>query len=194
MTIGHVYQLIDRQGYLGQEVLNVYWYQAVLGADHTSADVIEAFTNDILPKLVDCQTSQIAHFQVDCVNYANPEDYTVGALSYSGTKSATVSTSMPSYIALAFRLNRDIPGHRSGQKRIAGILDTEVDGNDYTGSLTPLQLFAVALGNTIEGSYGEYALFVPKRPVTLGTNPTGYICSSVTFQGLTSQVSRRPVT
>lgn len=193
MAAGDVFQLKDKQLVFAQEAMNVYYYEAGAG-DSTAEDVALTWIADVLPSILDVQTSNVTHLSVEVINLDNVGDFHEEVF---GTPVPGVigSDPMPSYVAWAFKFNRSDRTVRNGRKAIAGVAENATSGNNPTASaLTDLETAADAMGATLELTSGAFI-----DPVIYGkpTPPPSSLplrvvdVASVTFNRLSTQNTRK---
>lgn len=196
MALGDVFKLVLDGLYLGEKVSNVFWYsqtetpvepddepsELALGFEFVFRTPLENIANDqmIYNRITVTRISDGAQSELP-INW-------VGAIDSAGGDSC-----MPSYVALAFRMNRTNAAQRNGYKRFSGISETWVAGNGLQEAFTS-QILAVvgALEEfLISPTAGTFAPCVVTRPVTLGSNPAYYNYNSAQFNAVTTQNSRK---
>lgn len=194
--LGDLIQLIDNQSYLGQQVLNVYYYRvtATLGlADPYLADLDSYWGDNVLDPIIQVQADSLAHNSREWRNISNGVDLFVNSDVVNGANSVADTSLLPSYVSLGFLLQRESLATRNGYKRIGGLTENFVEGNTWTGSPTSIANIETALAGDL--NIGILAVAEPvivKRPIEV---PVGsYIYSSIgscSFRGLGTQNTRK---
>lgn len=193
MGLGTLYKLIDRQMLLGQQCLNVYYYESQ-GDGDIVGDLRAAFIEDVLPQLRALQTQQVTHVRIDTLNVTTGLDYEeyTHPSPLNGNQSGETS---PSFVAWGFRYNRASRDSRHGYKRIPGVGEGAIaDGVPVAGIATPIANLAASLQIAIGDSTGG-PTYLPRIVRRTGVAPletyTAFPVQSVGFVRVTSQVSRR---
>lgn len=164
MAIGELYELIDKQFFLGQEVRNVYHY--VNRRESGSAQALaEAWAAQVLPSLLNCQHPSLEHYEIECINLDDDNDFGAHGISAVGDNPIP-GEAMPSFVAARVKLIRGSRSVRNGAKRIAGPNEGGVSGNLLTADyLADVQAFADELVNpVISVQAGEWDLVIFGRP------------------------------
>lgn len=195
-TLGDLIQVTDFQTYLEQQVLNVYYYRitSVTGlGDGYLSDLNDIFIPTVLEPCLELQVSQLSHVSREWRNLSNGTDLFTDSVEYPGVLSVSSTALLPSYVSLGFLMRRETLATRNGYKRIAGIPDTAVNGNDVTYGGSQIADFETAIAADLVG--GLITLAEPvivKRPIEV---PVGsYVYSSVgsgQFRGVGTQNSRK---
>ncbi len=193
--LGDLIRCVDTQSYLGETVLNVYYYRitAVTGAEDGYLDILNtSWEGEVLDNVVKLQISNLLHTQREWRNLSNGVDLMVDATVVPGGR--TESSSAPSFTSYGFMLARESLVTRNGYKRFGGIPDSFIDGNNYVGNAGLIT--AVESGLAADLMAGITILAEPvivKRPIE---TPAGeYLYSSVgsaAFRGIGTQNTRKP--
>lgn len=186
---GDVIRITDIQSFAGKSITNVYHYQLNDAAELVAIAV--AFTDDLINECVKVQSSFLSHTQLLLQNINNDLEF----LSYTPggvVDGLRAGETYPSFVAWKFRLVRATRATRHGHKRIAGIVEGDANGNQAAPAIVAdLNNLATAMSQNLFWGLGQTA-----TPVILGTPPPvgpvaiNYI-STVLFEGVTSQVSRK---
>jgi len=195
-VLGDLIQLVDNQSYLGQQVLNVYYYRvtATLGlADPYLADLDSYWEDNVLDPIIQVQVDALAHNSREWRNVSNGTDLFVNSTVVNGANDVTDATLLPSYVSLGFLLQRESLATRNGYKRFAGLQDTFVEGNTWTGSPTSIINIETALAGDLNiGLLSVAEPVIVKRPISVPV--TSYVYSSIgscSFRGLGTQNTRK---
>lgn len=196
MAAGERYQLIDRQVYAGQECLNVYYYQQLVGEGVGADELIDAFVGSVIPLIINLQVNTLEHTEIAVINIDNDADYATRGLTEDNFGTLT-GDGMPPYAAWAFRYNRTTRAVRNGQKRIGGVDEaSQVEGVAISATIIDLNLAAAAMGDTIEGDPGF--TFIPRifhkavgDPTPPLSDGTAYPVGSVSYVSLSTQNTRK---
>lgn len=125
MAVGDRYKLVDRQSYLGQEMLNRYYFVHEVGTGDAQA-ISDLFQTQILPSIVALQDASCNHFQIDVINLDDPTDFVYDAMSENGTQGGD---GLASFYALNYTLYNNNRTFRPGSKRFGGIAEGVVVNN-----------------------------------------------------------------
>jgi len=170
-NVGDIVQITDVQTYLGQTVLNVYFYElTAMESAVDYADIAEAFDNVVRQELLPAQVDGLVHTNILVKNLTNGVDIWDQVDAVAGANTAGDDT--PSFTALGFRLVRSTALTRHGSKRIAGVPENAISGNTETYGGTTIADIEAALGAPIERS-GTVDHDVTAIPVIVGRIPEG---------------------
>jgi len=171
LSVNDIVQITDVQTYLGQTMLNVYFYRVVTLESLTDYnDVDQAFINTIWPEMLPIQSLGVAHVGNIIKNLTNGLDIFTGLDTDSGE---ATGDGAPSFTSLGFRLNRSTALTRHGSKRIGGISEAASVGNELASAyITPVNDLAAVMGGVIERD-GTVDHDVTLEPVIIGRIPTG---------------------
>lgn len=195
-ALGDLIQVIDNQTYLGQQVLNVYYYRVVAPTglfDGYLNDFNSWFTAAVIDKVVDLQVDELSHVSREWRNMTNGVDLLTDGSVINGSQSVSPAALMPSYVSLGFLLQRESLTTRNGYKRFAGIGDATIEGN--TVPLPNASITAVEAALAADIMVGLAAVAEPiivKRPIQAPV--ASYLYSSIgsaTFRGVGTQNTRK---
>lgn len=139
IVLGDLLRITDAQTYLGEEVLNIYYYRSVsitpIGNEGYGT-ILDWFETEILEPVTQIQVSALVHNQLTIVNMTNGIDFLERAIDVPGEIAADESECLPSYVATGFRLIRESLVTRNGAKRYAGLSEQYTTGNEvlWTGA------------------------------------------------------------
>lgn len=198
MTVGNRFQIIDHQTFLGQEVVNVYFYRQTAGLTEAAADLADLYVSTILPELVNIQSTQVTHTQIVCNNVDNLSDYVELPLTVDNTGLES-GEALPPYACYAFRFNRATRAVRNGQKRIAGIVEAgQSNGVAVSGDLPQLSTIASVMAQQLTSTDNTFQPVIyhrfpadvthPHPPLSLGTD---YDISGVQYVRISTQNTRK---
>lgn len=197
IALGDLLQVTDFQTYLGEQVLNVYYYRwsSAPTVDNSAyMPLLDDFIAEVINPVRDLQSAALAHDRVQVKNLSNGLDFAERPVGLNGLLTSTPSAIEPSYVSLGFQLVRDSLVTRNGYKRFAGVVDEQVQGNAFSGDLTDVADVVNALKKSLSVGLIEVAFpVIVKRPIP---EPAGddYLYSSVSsviFKGLGSQNTRK---
>lgn len=201
LNVGDILTIADVQTLFGQTVMNIYTYEvSSLEVDADYEDVATAFNSGIVSAVDNIQCNDVTHTSVMIKNITNMLDIFEGPLSETGDLSGISATSL---VAWGFRLNRTTALTRHGSKRIAGVPEGQLAGNNPESTfLATLDTFATALATPISRT-GTVDHDIELRPVIVGRITTPgptygeYDISKINpvasaqFVRVTSQTTRR---
>lgn len=202
LAVNDLIQITDVQTLYGQSVLNVYHYRMVALeplVDYNDLDV--AFDSIVLSVVETCQSGAVTHTRLIIQNLTNGLDIYEGIHSETGDRAANAASSI---LAYGFRLNRTTALTRHGHKRIAGVDEGDLVGNDPVAlfKTSNLDLAATAFAADIVRT-GTVDHDLVAEPVIIGRFPQGHAqagqldlskvnpVASAQFIRVTSQTTRR---
>lgn len=195
-AIGDVYQLKLFQTYLNVDMLNVWYYiLESQGTGSNLATVLAAqFDQDVIPEFSGIQVNAVSYLQLEVVNLRELTEFSASpgsTLVNSGGQRS--GAPLPAFFTASFRYQRSAVGQRYGYKRVSGIQEQDVEGNVVEPSrVGAFNDVAAAFAAELDDGLGNiWAPYVAKRPITLGVNPTGYVCKGVVFNGWSTQSTRK---
>lgn len=171
ISVNDVLQITDVQNYLGQTILNVYFYRVdVLGSAITYQDVADYFQTQIVLPVADIQSDQLTHSSTMVKNLTNGLDIFEDPIIINGTD---VNAIGPSFVAASFRLLRSTAATRHGSKRVGGLTENFYTGNSHSATYNVgIAAIEDALGSPVEvDSAGDLDLTM--SPVIVGRFPKG---------------------
>lgn len=203
MALFDVYKVTDIQNWLGQLMLNVYFYQIQSAVSAPVAvDVANAIIGQLIPTIKHIQTAGLVHSLVKTENLFDPSDVDEQVISIAGSSGGS-GGAQPAFGAVGFRISSSNGALRSAAKRYAGLTENEVtDGvitdSGYIASLVDVQdvltetldegiiptYVPVVVGRILDG--GQYRL-----PTSLGEAVLGSLVEAIYNPLMTSQVSRK---
>jgi len=133
-VLGDLLKVVDVQTYLGQEVLNIYWYRvtSVTGfLDEGYEAIADWFEDNVIVPVTQIQASALTHTAIRLYNMSNGIDFYEKPIDVDGAQTAAAITLLPSYVSIGFKLVRESLVTRNGYKRIGGLFDGQVDGNNF---------------------------------------------------------------
>lgn len=169
-------RVTDVQSYLGQQVLNVYYYRSVsvieildVGYEELATD----FKENVVDSIRSLQNNYLAHNEVRFENISNGLDIYTLPTNVNGIVSATDATVMPSNMSAGYILRRGSRVTRNGYKRFAGLTEGQVSGNTYVpGNDAQVTVIEDALAGPLYiGAVPVLYPVIMKRPFV---EPVGY--------------------
>jgi len=195
---GDLIRGIDRQEYLDEEVLNIYFYRyaPVAPATNDVYDVLaDFFENNLIPAVAATQADLLTHTNINIVNLSNGIDFLDRPITIRGDLATTSSEALPSYVSIGYMLIRESLVTRNGYKRFAGLPEYVVQGNEYSISSTLTDAIEDQLSTDVfSGLTVIYEPVIVKHPI--GSPPVAsYQYSSIgdaQLRKLGTQNTRKP--
>lgn len=198
---GDIVQIVARYFNLQVNNLNVFYYRMTLvEANSDLAGLATAFDTDVLVPVKAIQSANGAWNLLTLRNLTNGIDIHEMPLAVYGT---VAGEGMPAFVSWGFRLLRTNASTRHGAKRIPGVCEGSVAGNDpIAGINAALATAAAAMKDPITWP-GDDTNAVEAEPVIVGRYPEGHAqagqldlttinpVANAQFVRVTSQVSRR---
>jgi len=170
-VVGDILQIIDRQVFSSEQILNVYFYRVVtLEPAATYLDIRQAFLNVVMPAVRAFQHVNLVHNGIIIKNLTNGLDLDEGPINLAGL--GTAGEALPSLVALSFRLVRSTLLTRHGSKRIGGLAESQTSGNAFVGAQANLDAAAAAFAGDITVT-GTVDHDVVLEPVIIGRHLSG---------------------
>lgn len=155
---GDIIQVTDIQNYLGQEVLNVYYYSC---DDNPTTGYLDGLSTEwqetVLPAVRALQHVLLTHVGLRLENIFNGDLLEIAyATPLPGTQATgtTIAEATPSYTAMVFSLKRQNTRVRNGRKSIAGLPEGFISGNNIVSATTALANIAAAMGSQLVAAGG----------------------------------------
>lgn len=203
MAVGDVYQLKLNSAYLGQALLNVWWYRAITaGSGNGAAALLDGFDPTIPNRIAAITVDTMLFGQIEVVNYADPLEFATAECSVAGGELEGDANENVSWETISVRSFRTAPGQRYSYKRFSGLPKDGINGNTIESS------YASIVNGAMEGIFagpnasgwvfecvqvGKTPGTPPTSPV-LGVNPhVNYVIPyGISGAFLGSQNSRKP--
>lgn len=198
IAFGDLLQIIDNQTYLGEDLMNVYYYRwfSTPTLDNSAyIPLLEDFQAEVINEVVKVQNEYVTHTTTSIRNLSNNLDYAERTSATIGTLDVDPANTLPSYMTLGFQLIRDSLATRNGYKRFSGMIESQVEGNDYVASLTPIgDVIGGLQENLTVGLVQVAAPVIVKRPIDppVGSSYVYSSISAVLFKGIGTQNTRKP--
>lgn len=195
-SLGDLIQCVDNQTYLGQQVLNVYYYRIILalGLDDGYLTLLnDAWESTVLNPVKAIQNDGLSHVSREWRNMSNGVDLFTDGTVIPGSNAEPGTAQSPSFVSAGFLLQRESLVTRNGYKRFAGLSENLISGNTWVGG-TPL-LTAIENGLKADLNVSVVPTAEPvivKRPIEA---PVGsYVYSSIggaSFRSIGTQNTRK---
>lgn len=186
-----LYEIRLRQTFLGQNIVNMFYYRDTNTGDIISLDQINAtFLSDVVNEVVEIQHASVEGIDIRVRKVGGTNENVLPILLIDGIRPGEPLNSFSAY---GFRLVRNNIDVRNGSKRFTGVSEDDVSGNTPGGIVESIaEEVALALeSDLVLNSGATLAPVIFSRgsfedPDWKGTNVVGAV-----FTGLTSQVSRK---
>lgn len=205
LALDDIVRITSRSTFLGQNMLNVWFYQAVqLGTLVSYEEVVSQWRAEYVTHILPLTADSCMLTEVIIENLTNEVDIEAYPFDDVGTGGEDYS---PSFSAWGFILNRATKLTRHGHKRIGGLTESMLSGNaPVAGMLTSLNGAAAWMGaDFVKDPLPPGDPIFTLRPVIIGRTeqaPAGsgkYVLDlskvnnvlSAQFRGLTTQVTRK---
>jgi len=195
---GDVVRIEAVQTYLGSTVRNVYFYQLQNVSGTVDApSIVTDWQVQVLSYVVQIQSASVDYVAVKLDNVTDGLSFFEVALT--ATSGAQSGATINSFTAYSFKLLRGSKLTRNGFKRICGVTEDNVNGNQIIQTFFDSQAYidaANAFGDTVNvtdtSGTADFVPVIASRPTA--TRP-GYLVQPVVDveaqQFLTTQVSRK---
>jgi hypothetical protein len=153
-------------------VSNVFWYQLVDGnlVANYAAQLAADFAASVWAYVQALQSTTVVTQSIEVVCLPNPLDFANVASGLNGD--IEDGDNMSIRHCFQFRFNRIAPGQRSGFKRIAGLRDSQSNGDNWVPDAADAYAAANAMRTNIETDDGVFFPVVVGGDKDLGDVPT----------------------
>lgn len=206
--INDIYRITFTQTYGvgGQECINVFYYKQITdgGVSEGAEALLPAFQTEIYPHIEAVQSAIIYTLSILVENVVPSADNAQQSFSPSAEPSERTGDPLPPYATYAFRLNRSTNASRHGQKRFAGVSESDQNAGLATGTIVPLlETLAGKLDDVIGGPPPDTATYQPViyrvgRPgktipqkIIPALIPASFAISTGQYVGISTQNSRK---
>lgn len=121
---GDIIELVHEQSYLGQQVNNVYYFEAAV-QDASMEALATWFEDNVVPAVKAIQNDLLNHLNLRLRNLFNDDETLEEVLTGSGALLSS-DVELPSFFALELRLDHETGTLRPGFKRWGGINEGSV--------------------------------------------------------------------
>lgn len=192
---GDLIRVVDTQTYLGQTVLNVYYYivTAALGIVGDALGIMDSsWESTVLTPVVAIQSDHLSHVNREWRNLTNGVDIFNNDTVVDGGN--TGGDDLNSFTSVGFLLRRSNLTTRNGYKRFSGLKEGNVSGNTFTISSSFISAIESGLASPLTDGIAELARpVIVKRPIP---EPAVSVVHSdvlsASFRGIGTQNSRKP--
>lgn len=197
-SLGDLIQFVDRQTYLGEDLLNVYYYRitSLTGLSDPYLPVLaEWFRDNVITPVLDIQNNGLVHTTLDARNLSNNIDVAELVVDLPGANTAADTVALPSWMTVNFKLIRESLATRNGSKRFSGLVESQSTANSY--AIPPLIQTAIeeALAADIVLSLVTVAEpVIVRRPIVppVGTSYTYASIGAAVYTAYGTQNTRKP--
>lgn len=197
VATGDLLQITDYQEYLGEEMLNVYyyrWFSAPSIDNSVYPPLLSSFILKVVDPVLEVQNGGVEHTKLQIKNLSNAVDFYELPVNAFGQFPGAEAEYEPSYVTVGFKLIRDSLVTRNGYKRYSGLVNAQVSGNDYLDSGAVETNIEAGLADLLTvGLIDVAAPIIVKRPIPEPAG-TSYLYSSITsaqLVGLGTQNTRK---
>jgi hypothetical protein len=152
LEVNDLIEIVDNQTYLGEAVLNIYYYRSqTANADGSEAleSVSTAFTGAVIDDVTALQVGGLLHINRTIKNLSNGLDFFIDTDVIPGQIDAPVATYAPSYVSAGFMLLRSNLNTRNGYKRFSGLTEGNIEGNSLVSVGSAVSEIEVSLAQTL---------------------------------------------
>lgn len=169
-----LYSVTHVQNFLGQEVLNTYFYERAVGTG-ASADLASDFNSVMIPHIQAVQSGVVTYKELFVANLGDLADFDEYILTSTGVVDAEP---LPVFNALSFTYKPNTRAVRHGGKRIAGVPENVETAGEIldTTYLAAMETLRNALAAPMVGLANTWNPILIKRVKTAipGTTPVRY--------------------
>jgi len=196
-SVDKVYRLTSYQTFLGQSLVNVWWYGCALGLPLSAASVIDYWQSLVRDIVRDIQTSDVHYIKAECVDVNNISDFASELEAVTGSVGGPPE---PSFVTLSFQGPQVLYGWKRPAKRIGGIPDEWINGNQVVAGSADITQAANAMGAVMDVAGNDVFPLVVRKPTTApgvpnplpwSSVPVNYIATGWEFHRVGTQNSRK---
>lgn len=193
LTAG-LYKVDLQHQYLGEQMLNTFWYRHTLDANDEADNLADGFDTDILPLIALIQSSSVTYSNIRVTPiFGTGVEINLPPTTANG---ALVGTDMATYMAVSIRLNRSTNELRNGWKRFAGLLEENTGATSFAGGYnSSVNTLATALADQITTVGAIFNPYIVRRPFSTKQQSPNWegilVASAIGLNRPTSQTSRK---
>lgn len=140
MALDDLYQITHKFTAYGKPMNNAYHAERA-NPGETAQDVNDAWVNSILPSIRLLQPDSYTNVEAVCFSLGDDTDFHTQAIGSAGLRGSVAES--PSFLAAAVKFPTLIRGVHSGQKRFAGLMESDVNfGTLVAGTQTLVENIA----------------------------------------------------
>lgn len=195
-ALGDIIRITDRQRYLVQQVLNVYFYR-VTSLTGLTGDYLGVFATNfqgaVLDPVKELQVEALTHESLYLENLTNGIDISEVTDGFPQTGEYGNVDGMPPFVSYGFQLVRESRVTRNGYKRFGGVPEAAVDAGVYVGDPALITDVENGLGADLQAGLVTYAEpVILKHPFTVPLVAPEYASISAgLYKGIGSQNTRK---
>lgn len=196
--LGDLIQISDKQQYLGEDLLNVYYYRvtSLTGLTEPYLEAIgDWFVTNVITPVKAIQNPSLVHTLLEVRNLSNNIDFYEDPVNIPGTQPAGAGVPLASWYTVNFKLIRESLVTRNGSKRFSGLNEGYANGNTYTIDAGPRAAIEEALAEDIVlGIVTVAEPVIVKRPIVppVGTSYLYASIGSAQYTKYGTQNTRKP--
>lgn len=197
-ALGDLLSITVKASLFGEDVYNIFYYRvtSVTGIDSSGyVPLVDEFVTQVLTPQRALQSDDVIYQEALLKNLTNGVDFAFASFAPASIGGTVAQPSMPSFLTLSFRLQRESLATNNGGKHIAGVPEGFVTGNTFVGSSSLLTDYADALAaDIVVGLVTLCEPVIVKRPIPVPAT-IGYVYSSVggaDYRKVGTQNSRKP--
>ena len=162
-TSAGIYEVVLKQTYAGQVVLNVFSYLDLAGLDDKQGVLASAFDTAVLPSIQTLQNTFVAYTDIICRNLTGIlADVTIPPTTAAGS---VVGATCTTFVACPFRYNRISKETRNGSKRFTGMVEENIVSDAFIVAYQTIMTTAAAVfGANVMGGGSSFAPIILRKP------------------------------
>ncbi|AXH78639.1 MAG: hypothetical protein [Circular genetic element sp.] len=165
VIVAGLYKLDLFQTYMGEQILNTFWYRHASDDNTKALELAIEFDTDIMPTLAVIQNADLSYDDI-CVTPIFGTGVEVNKTPAIST-GADVGASMPTFMCASIRLNRSTNELRNGWKRFAGLIESQVNAASFTsGYLAELTTLANDLAADLNDGVEVFTPQIVRKPMS----------------------------
>lgn len=162
-----VYEVVLRQTYQTQPMVNVFHYIEDAGQENLQDELGVAWEASIVPALATIQNDTLKYTDVKVFNLSGGQ--AEATITPSLAQGGVTGLDMAGYIAAPYRYNRLETTTRNGAKRFAGMVEENVQTDVPTaGYFTIMQSIEAILNNDFTTATGLFVNVILRKPANPG--------------------------
>lgn len=192
---GNIIRVLDKQTYLGEQVLNVYFYRVVPAGTITIWDpIVDYFVDEVVPAVCGIQHAALTHTELFFENLTNGLDILSVPLTTGNVGLVSSGDASPPFVSYGFQLLRESRATRHGYKRIAGVPEVNISsGEVVSGAMPYVNAVADVLpADILIGLLPGFEPVIVKHPISVPlTDPVYASIGGCNFRGIGTQNTRK---
>ena len=185
-----IYQVVLEQNYGSETLKNVWHYLHSVGDDDEQSDCAQAFDDDMMFTIAAITNTSLSFNEIRVANLTGLLADAV--LVPSESEGNIVGSLAPSFVAASYRYVRTSKETRNGAKRFCGMVEENLNGNDFTSAyFTTLQSAETTFASTLTGATGVYEPIILRKPDIGGVWLYNEVATVIALNRVTTQTSRK---